>query len=122
MSTVECPIQAKVNCASLHFEGSGLADAGVIERQLSMVHSRKRCPTQRRTREVRRAGPLDVSIQNKLERRSDFMRSRASDQRLPNNPLTAFQSVRAAFGGPARATSTGMFARFKMLRVRSPMI
>src|SRR5262249_13194017 len=68
MSTVECPIQANVNCVSLHCDGSGLAEAGAIGRQLSIVHSRKRCPTQRRTREVRRGGPLDVSIQLKLER------------------------------------------------------
>ena len=39
-----------------------------------------------------------------------------------NNPLRAFQRVLAALGGPARATSTGQFARFKMLRVRSPMM
>ena len=41
---------------------------------------------------------------------------------LPNNPLTAFHSVRAGLGGPERATSTGTFARFKMLRVKSPMM
>jgi hypothetical protein len=41
---------------------------------------------------------------------------------LPNNPLTAFQSVRAGLGGPARATRTGTFARFKMSRVKSPMM
>ena len=39
----------------------------------------------------------------------------------PNNPLTAFHNVRAALGGPARATRTGTFARFTMSRVRSPM-
>ena len=41
---------------------------------------------------------------------------------LPNNPLTAFQSVRAGLGGPARATRTGTLARFKMSRVKSPMM
>src|SRR5690242_11277303 len=41
---------------------------------------------------------------------------------LVNNPLTAFQSVRAALGGPARATRTGTFARFKMSRVKSPIM
>src|SRR5262249_37971651 len=59
---------------------------------------------------------------NERARCPDFTRSRASDYRLPNRPLTAFQSVRAAFGGPARATSTGTLARFKMLRVKSPMM
>jgi hypothetical protein len=48
MSTVECPIQVKVNCVSLHFEGSGLAKADAIGRQLSMVHSRQRSAIQRR--------------------------------------------------------------------------
>src|SRR5204862_2389907 len=52
ISTVECPIQANVTCASLHFEGSGLAEAGEIGRQVSMVHSRKRRPSQIRTREL----------------------------------------------------------------------
>jgi len=45
-----------------------LAEAGVIGRQLSIVHSRKSCPIQSRTREVRRAGASDVSIETKLER------------------------------------------------------
>ena len=41
---------------------------------------------------------------------------------LLNNPLTAFQRVRAALGGPARATRTGTFAWFKMSRVKSPIM
>src|SRR6516165_4735398 len=41
---------------------------------------------------------------------------------LVNNPLMAFQRVRAGLGGPARATRTGTFARFKMSRVKSPMM
>jgi hypothetical protein len=43
-------------------------------------------------------------------------------QDLPNIPLTAFQRVRPGLGGPARATRTGTLARFKMLRVKSPMM
>ena len=42
ISTVECPIQVNVTCASLHFEGSGLTEAGAVRRGVSMVHSRKR--------------------------------------------------------------------------------
>src|SRR5437879_1298189 len=56
MSTVACPIQAAVTSASFHFKGSGLAKAGAIGRQLSIVHSRQRCPSQRRTRLLRRVG------------------------------------------------------------------
>ena len=41
---------------------------------------------------------------------------------LPNIPLTAFQSVRPGLGGPERATRTGTLARFKMSRVKSPMM
>ena len=32
------------------------------------------------------------------------------------------QAIGAAFGGPARATSTGTFALFRILRVKSPMM
>ena len=52
MSTVECPSHASVTCVSLHFHGSGRAKAGAIARQLSIVHSLNRCPSQRRAREV----------------------------------------------------------------------
>src|SRR5262249_5216411 len=48
ISTVECPIQANVTCASLHFEGLGLAEAGEIGRQPSIAHSRQRWVIQRR--------------------------------------------------------------------------
>ena len=36
--------------------GCGLAEAGAIGRQLSTVHSRQRCPNQRRTRELPKVG------------------------------------------------------------------
>src|SRR6266516_7586692 len=56
MSTVACPIHVLVTWPSFHFDGSGLANAGATGRQLSIVHSRQRCPSQRRTRELRRVG------------------------------------------------------------------
>src|SRR5512132_4009247 len=56
MSTVECPSHASVTCVSLHFHGFGRAKAGAIGRQLSIVHSLNRCPSQRRAREVRGLG------------------------------------------------------------------
>ncbi len=39
-----------------HFDGVGLAKAGAIGRQLSIVHSLNRCPSQRRTLDPRGAG------------------------------------------------------------------
>src|SRR5215470_10099353 len=62
MSTVECPSQASVTCVLLHLEGSGLAKAGALGRRLSIVHSRKRCPSQRRTRELRSGGCSDICM------------------------------------------------------------
>src|SRR5437660_692019 len=56
ISTVECPSHASVTCVSVHFEGSGFAKAGAIGRQLSIVHSRNRCPSQRRTLDPRGIG------------------------------------------------------------------
>src|SRR5215831_770226 len=53
MSIVECPSHASVTCESLHFDGSGFIDGGAIGRQVSIVHSRKRYPSHRRTRELR---------------------------------------------------------------------
>src|SRR5207247_11291633 len=100
-------VHALVTSAAAHSDGSGLAHAGAIGRQLSIVHSRQRCRSQRRTRELRSVGCSSVSTKR---------------YRLPNNPLMAFQRVRPAFGGPARATSTGTLARFKILRVKSPMM
>jgi hypothetical protein len=52
MRTVEWPSHASVTCVSRHVDGSGLAKAGAIGRQLSTVHSLKRRPSQRRAREV----------------------------------------------------------------------
>src|SRR5215471_3230101 len=62
MSTVECPSHASVTCELLHLDGSGLAKAGAIGRQLLIVHSRKRCPSQRRTREAREVGGSRGSV------------------------------------------------------------
>src|SRR4029077_2593319 len=56
MSTVECPNQASVTCVSPHVPGLGRAKAGAIGRQLSIVHSLNRCPSQRRTLDPRGAG------------------------------------------------------------------
>src|SRR6185503_1051295 len=56
MRTVECPSHASVTPLSFHFDGSGLANAGAIGRQLSTVHSRNRWPSQRRTLEPRGIG------------------------------------------------------------------
>ena len=134
MSTVECPSHASVTCVSSHFDGVGLAKAGAIGRQLSIVHSLNRCPSQRRTLDLRGAGCCGACT---LERNTAIwlqgqQAGRLHDESgrmpglrsygLPNNPLTAFQSVRAGLGGPARATRTGTFARFKMSRVKSPMM
>src|SRR6266550_5690844 len=127
MSTVECPSHASVTCVSLHFHGSGRAKAGAIGRQLSIVHSLNRCPSQRRAREVR---GLDCSGALMRKRNTVIFAAGSpgwgslhdepgrmpelGPYSLPNNPLIAFQSVRAGLGGPARATRTGTFARFKM--------
>src|SRR4249919_3744277 len=56
MSIVECPSHASVSRVSLHFDGSGLAKAGAILRQLSIVHSLNRCPSHRRTLDPRGTG------------------------------------------------------------------
>src|SRR5262249_23457714 len=56
MSAVEWPSHESVTRVSLHFEGSGFAKAGAIGRQLSIVHSRNRCPSQRRTLDPRGIG------------------------------------------------------------------
>src|SRR5256885_10382103 len=56
MSPVECPSHASVTCVSSHFDGVGLAKAGAIGRQLSIVHSLNRCPSQRHTLDLRGAG------------------------------------------------------------------
>src|SRR6266480_5877810 len=68
ISTVAWPSHASVTCASLHVAGVGLAKADAIGRQLSIVHSRKRWPSQRRTRELRRVGRSGTSIQKELDR------------------------------------------------------
>src|SRR6266508_6542148 len=62
MRTVAWPIQAAVTWAAFHFKGSGLAKAGAIGRQLSIVHSRQRCPSQRRTRLLRKVGCSGASM------------------------------------------------------------
>src|SRR5215470_2953271 len=49
ISTVECPSHASVSCVLLHLDGAGFAKAGAIGRQLSIVHSRKKRASQRRT-------------------------------------------------------------------------
>ena len=115
--------------------GSGLAKAGAIGRQLSIVHSRNRCPSQRRTLDPRGIGCCGACTPERntaiLAAVSAGWEACTTNQagclnyvptRLLNNPLTAFQSVRAGLGGPARATRTGTFARFKMSRVKSPMM
>src|SRR4029077_8135330 len=56
MSTEECARHASVTCVSLHVDGLGRAQAGAIGRQLSIVHSLNRCPSQRRTLDPRGAG------------------------------------------------------------------
>lgn len=65
MRTVECPSHASVTCVSRHFDGSGLAKAGAIGRQLSIVHSLKRCPSQRRARDVRGLGCSGVFMRKR---------------------------------------------------------
>ena len=134
MSNVECPSQESVSCVSLHFDGSGFVKAGAIGRQLSIVHSRNRCPSQRRTLDPRGIGCWGACTSKRntatwlQDHRLGSLHgelSRMPDLRpygLPNKPLTAFHSVRAGLGGPARATRTGTFARFKMSRVKSPMM
>ena len=134
MSTVECPSHASVTCVSLHFDGSGRAKAGAIRRQLSIVHSLNRCPSQRRTLDPRGIGCCGACTSKSNTAmvaagsagwKPHEESGRMPDLRpygLPNNPLTAFQSVRAGLGGPARATRTGTFDRFKMSRVKSPMM
>src|SRR5689334_22339739 len=97
-----------------------------------MVHSLNRWPSQRRTLDplgIGRGGACTFERNTAIlvigsatpERRisqDDWPRRYG----LPNNPLTAFHSVRAGLGGPARATRTGTLDRFKMSRVKSPMI
>src|SRR6476646_2824558 len=73
-----------------------------------------------------------VRLERLARRRSE--RARIEGRRKPkrycflgsycrlNNPLIAFQRVRADLSGPARATRTGTFDRFKMSRVKSPMM
>src|SRR6266511_2041986 len=137
MSTVECPSHASVTCVSLHFDGSGLAKAGAIGRQLSIVHSLNRCPSQRRTLDPRGTGCCGACTlkrntypgcrMSRLEWLEACTTNRAGRLTyvfygLLNKPLSAFQSVRAGLGGPARATRMGTFARFKMSRVKSPMM
>jgi hypothetical protein len=134
MRTVECPSHASVSRVSLHFDGSGLAKAGAIRRQLSTVHSLKRCPSHRRTLDPRGAGccgactsERNTAIMAQGQRTGSLHdeSGRMPDWRpygLPNNPLSAFHSVRAGLGGPARATRTGTFDRFKISRVKSPMM
>jgi hypothetical protein len=56
MSTVEWPSHASVTCVSLHCDGFGRANAGAMGRQLSIVHSLNRCPSQRRTLDRRGTG------------------------------------------------------------------
>jgi len=125
MSTVECPSQASVTCVPLHFDGAGLAKAGAIGRQLSMVHSLNRWPSQRRTLDPRGIGCCGACTP---KRNTASMATASAGWKpacsyaLPNNPLTAFQNVRAGLGWPARATRTGTFDRFKISRVRSPII
>src|ERR1043166_1302765 len=71
ISTVECPSHASGTCVLLHLDGSGLAKAGAIGRLLSIVHSRKRWPSQRRTREAREVGGSRGSVATALLRESD---------------------------------------------------
>src|SRR4029077_537895 len=65
MRTVECPSHASVTCVSRHFDGSGVAKAGAIGRQLSPVHSLKSRPSQRRAREVRGLGCSGVFMRKR---------------------------------------------------------
>jgi hypothetical protein len=83
MRTVECPSHASVTCVSRHFDGSGLAKAGAIGRQLSTVHSLKRCPSQRRAREAGGFGCSGVF----MVRRDTPFRSRVSRLGSLQDPL-----------------------------------
>src|SRR6266404_2196327 len=115
--------------ASLHFKGSGFAKAGAIGRKLSIVHSRQRCQSQRRTRELCRVGRSSLfSIGTQKDRSTKtplrcFILNGSPQLRLDRkNFLSECQKPLATGTGSARATSTGEFARFKILRVRSPMM
>src|SRR5262245_11871979 len=66
--------------------------------------------------------PTNVTHPAQLFCGAVMLAAAAADYGLLSNPLMAFHSVRAGFSGPVRATRTGTFARFKMLRVRSPMM
>jgi hypothetical protein len=74
MSTVAWPIQAAVTSLSFHLNGSGLAKAGVIGRQLSIVHSRQICVSQRLTRLLRRVGCSGVCIRVTEYKATSFRR------------------------------------------------
>ena len=54
INTVEWPSHAAVTVESSHALGAGFATAGNTGRQLSIVHSRQRCPNQLRIGERRR--------------------------------------------------------------------
>src|SRR4029077_8744226 len=112
MSTVECPSHASVtSCVSLHFDGLGRAKAGAIGRQLSIVHSLNRRPSQRRTLDPRGGGCCGACTP---ERNITIMAAGSAGWKqleacvtnqagclnyvvcgLLNKPLSAFQSVRA---------------------------
>ena len=134
MTTVECPTHASVTCLSLHVDGFGRAKAGAIGRQLSIVHSLNRWPSQRRTLDPLGIGRCGACTS---ERNTAIMAVASAGWKLarelgrmpelriyglPNNPLNAFQSVRVGLGGSARATRTGTLDRFNMSRVKSPMM
>ncbi len=67
------------------------------------------------TRSALELGAARISLTDQPTRGVTFSRALTS-------PLRAFRRVLPTLGGPARATSTGQFARFKMLRVRSPIM
>src|SRR6266581_6646553 len=78
-----------VICVSFHLAGSGLAKAGAIGRQLSTVHSRQRCPNQRRTREPPKVGCWSFSSTTPVDwiKASQALRKTASALLTAKQPL-----------------------------------
>jgi hypothetical protein len=90
MRTVAWPIHAAVTWSSFHLKGSGLAKAGKIGRQLSIVHSRQRFPIQRLTRLLCRVGCSGVCIRGSESKatsvRRPLARSEQTFERFPKSP------------------------------------
>ncbi len=143
MRTVAWPTQARVTCASLHLarawrtpEKSGASfQLSIREKDDRASALSATCPeliVQALSCEtvtqpswlLRRTAiyPLGSAGWEGCATPSGKMRELRQAYRLPNNPLMALQRVLPTLGGPARATSTGTLARFKMLRVKSPMM